>query len=252
MSNRNNLKIISAKEKSEGSGARVLRPFPGSQLDHVDPFVLMDEFFVKPEAGFPEHPHRGFEAVTYMLEGGFVHEDSGGNKATVRKGGLQRITMGKGIRHSETPAGDGMNHGIQLWINLPKRLKEMEPGYEVIPGKKLKTSTENGITETILIGKESGPEVQTQVRYRDIKLEDPNFTWRIEDGYAGFVYILSGNGVIKTGREDFDIDSGQAAVVMQNSEKKEYRIETDGRIRFVSALGTPHGEEVNMHGPYVD
>lgn len=252
MKNIKGIDIITAEEKSEGSGARVLRPFPGSQLDHVDPFVLMDEFFVNSEAGFPEHPHRGFEAVTYMLKGGFVHEDSGGNEATVREGGLQRITMGKGIRHSEAPASDGMNHGIQLWINLPKRLKGMKPGYEVIPEKKLETSTENGVTEKILIGKNSGPEVQTQVRYSDIKLEDSDFIWKIEAGYAGFVYVLRGNGLIKTGQSEFDIGAGQAAVTKRTPGESEYRIETEAGMRFVSALGTPHEEEVNMHGPYVD
>ncbi|MEF8850779.1 MAG: pirin family protein [Candidatus Bipolaricaulota bacterium] len=251
MSATGKIKILTAEEKSEGSGARVLRPFPGSQLSHVDPFVLMDEFFVDPSAGFPEHPHRGFEAVTYMLEGGFVHEDSAGNRATVSRGGLQRITMGKGIRHSESPATDGKTHGVQLWVNLPKNKKEVEPGYEIVPEEELPVENQDGPRIKTLIDENSGPSLQTDVEYREIELNNAEFTWRVREDLQGFIYIIDGNGVLKSEDEELDLSNGNAIV-------KDFRgnlnlsIESTDTLKLISLLGKPHGEPIDMHGPYVD
>lgn len=245
------VKVITAEEKSEGSGARVLRPFPGSQLSHVDPFVLMDEFFVDPSAGFPEHPHRGFEAVTYMLSGGFVHEDSAGNRATVKKGGLQRITMGSGINHSESPTGDKESHGIQFWVNLPKDLKNIEPCYEIVPEGELRTEIENGVKIKTLVGENIGPELKTFIEYRDIELEKSNFTWQVGGGLHGFIYIIAGEGVCKI--EDGEIElSGGKAVTKGFRGEIELKIETEGSLKFISLVGKPHDQPINMHGPYVD
>lgn len=243
--------IVKAEEKSEGSGARVLRPFPGSQLSHVDPFVLMDEFFVDPSAGFPEHPHRGFEAVTYMLEGGFVHEDSAGNKATVSQGGLQRITMGKGIKHSESPATDGRTHGIQLWVNLPKNKKEIEPGYEVVPKEELQVESQDGIRIKTLIDENSGPRLQADVEYREIELNDAEFTWRVRENLQEFIYVIDGNGALKSEDEGIELSNGNAVVKNYRSELN-LSIESADTLKFISLAGRPHGEPVNMHGPYVD
>lgn len=243
--------ILTAEEKSEGSGARVLRPFPGSQLSHVDPFVLMDEFFVDPSAGFPEHPHRGFEAVTYMLEGGFVHEDSTGNKATVKQGGLQRITMGEGIKHSEYPAGEGENHGIQLWVNLPKDLKKIEPGYEIVSKEELPVENEGGISIKTLIDRDTGPNLRTSVEYRDVELDDTDFTWRVKDNLQGFIYVIDGKGILSNGAENANLSKGNVVAKIYEGEL-ELSIKTDHKLKFISLLGEPHREPINMHGPYVD
>lgn len=243
--------ILTAEEKSEGSGARVLRPFPGSQLTHVDPFVLMDEFFVDPSAGFPEHPHRGFEAVTYMLEGGFVHEDSAGNRATVSQGGLQRITMGKGIKHSESPATDGETHGIQLWVNLPRNKKEIEPGYEVVPKEELPVENQGGIRTKTLIDENSGPGLQTDVEYREIELNDAEFTWRVRENLRGFIYVIDGNGTLKSKDEGVELSNGNAVAKNYQGELN-LSIESTNNLKFISLVGRPHGEPINMHGPYVD
>jgi len=245
------VKLITAEEKSEGSGAQVLRPFPGSQLSHVDPFVLMDEFFVDSSAGFPEHPHRGFEAVTYMLSGGFVHEDSAGNRATVKKGGLQRITMGSGIKHSESPAGDEESHGIQLWINLSKYLKNIEPGYQIVPEDELRTEIENGVKIKTLVDEKTGPEIKTFIEYRDIELENTDFSWQVRGVLQGFIYVIDGKGACKT--EDGEIElSGGKAVAKDFPGEIELEIETAGSLKFISLVGKPHDEPINMHGPYVD
>jgi hypothetical protein len=245
------VKVITAEEKSEGSGARVLRPFPGSQLSHVDPFVLMDEFFVDPSAGFPEHPHRGFEAITYMLSGGFAHEDSAGNRATVGKGGLQRITMGSGIKHSESPVGDGESHGIQLWVNLPQDLKNAEPGYEIVPEDELRTEIDNGVKTKTLVNETTGPEIKTFVEYRDIELENASFSWPVRSDLQGFIYVIDGEGTCKTGEGEIELSGGKA-VAKDFRGEIELEIETTGSLKFISLVGKPHDKPINMHGPYVD
>jgi len=243
--------VLQAEEKSEGSGARVLRPFPGSQLSYVDPFVLMDEFFVDASAGFPEHPHRGFEAITYMVEGGFIHEDSAGNRATVEEGGLQRITMGKGIRHSEAPAFEGENHGIQLWVNLPKALKDTEPGYEIVPKGKLKVEKVNGIRIKTLVDEDIGPSLQTPIEYRFVELNNAKFTWQAKKGFKGFIYAIDGGGVAEFEGEKIELTKG-TAVVKDHQEDLELPIRSNNKLKFIELLGRPHNEPINMHGPYVD
>ncbi len=251
MSETEKIKILTAEEKSEGSGARVLRPFPGSQLSHVDPFVLMDEFFVDPSAEFPEHPHRGFEAVTYMLEGGFVHEDSAGNKATVNQGGLQRITMGKGIKHSEAPANGGKVHGIQLWVNLPKNQKDAEPGYEVVAKEDLRVDKKDGVSIKTLIDKDSGPKLRTEVEYREIELDNAGFTLKVEEDLQGFIYVIDGTGKIESEDEIIEL-SNSNAVVKDYPGELNLTVTSKNGLKFISLKGSPHREPINMHGPYVD
>ena len=128
---------FSARWTKEGRGATVRRIFPGPDIRHLDPFVLLDDFGVRRPAGFPMHPHRGFEAFTYMIEGAFFHKDNLGNESEIFAGGTQRFTSGKGAWHSEMPSTDGRNRGLQLWVNLPRRLKPMPPDYEGTAAKLL-------------------------------------------------------------------------------------------------------------------
>lgn len=111
---------MESKEISKGRGNLVKRGFPTDEHSYVDPCVLVDEFFVDETSGFPQHPHRGFEALTYMIYSSFEHRDTSDNSAIIQEGGVQRITMGSGVEHSETAKSGGLNHGIQLWINLQK------------------------------------------------------------------------------------------------------------------------------------
>ena len=133
-------KIITAHRQSEGGGFIVRRPFPTNGLDMVDPFLLLDEMGPADYApgkavGAPDHPHRGFETVTYMLAGEFTHEDSAGHKGTLRPGDVQWMTAGAGVVHSELPSErimkeGGRVHGFQLWVNLPARDKMIAPRYQ--------------------------------------------------------------------------------------------------------------------------
>src|SRR5690554_1382150 len=123
-------KIIKSVKMAEGEGAKVNRVFPTNNYNkYHDPFVLMDEFFVEAPAEFPPHEHRGFEAISYMLEGSFKHEDNQGNKSEVKKGGIQAFNAGKSIVHSEAPGEDGLSRGIQLWLKLPEEYKNSDPEY---------------------------------------------------------------------------------------------------------------------------
>lgn len=120
------VKRVLAKQQHEGQGAVVRRSIGRNELRSLDPFLMLDEFSVSPPAGFPDHPHRGFETVTYMLQGAFTHQDFAGNRGTIRTGDVQWMTAGRGIIHSEMPAGEGVNKGLQLWINLSSRDKMYE------------------------------------------------------------------------------------------------------------------------------
>lgn len=137
MNAKQNTFIQSAVEMSEGDGVNVNRLFPVTrERMNFDPFVLWDNFNIGPDRGFPTHPHRGFEAITYMFSGSIEHKDNLGNHSTVTAGGAQRFTAGRGIEHSEMPDSDIMSNGIQLWINLAKDLKQIDPDYQQVDKKK--------------------------------------------------------------------------------------------------------------------
>ncbi|MDR2729082.1 MAG: pirin family protein, partial [Chitinispirillales bacterium] len=164
--------IAAAFEMSEGAGARVLRAFPTRLIMDYDPFVLFDEFFVSKNASFPSHPHRGFEAVTYMLEGSFRHEDILGNSDEVGAFGVQRFTAGRGIVHSETPGDKSdVSRGLQVWINLPLRLKHIEPSYQRAAAQEIPAQRVEGGGVRTVIGPASPVKTLTETVYLDITLE---------------------------------------------------------------------------------
>src|SRR6185295_14312294 len=143
-------RILIAQETSDGGGVRLRRSLGSAQLDHLDPFLLLDEFksaegsdYV---AGFPDHPHRGFETVTYMLAGAMEHRDHKGNQGRLVPGSVQWMTAGRGIVHSEMPKQlSGLMWGFQLWVNLPAKLKMTEPRYQDIgPERVPEVTLENG------------------------------------------------------------------------------------------------------------
>jgi len=137
-------KIVRAQEAMEGAGVRIRRSLGSPALDYLDPFLLLDEFKSDEGsdyiAGFPDHPHRGFETVTYMLAGAMRHEDHKGNRGELGPGSVQWMTAGRGIIHSEMPLQqDGLMWGFQLWVNLPAKDKMTEPRYQDIPADRIPT-----------------------------------------------------------------------------------------------------------------
>jgi redox-sensitive bicupin YhaK (pirin superfamily) len=244
------VEIVTAPETPEGAGAVVKRALPFGYTNVVDPFVLLDEFFVRPPAAFPDHPHRGFEIVTYMLDGSFRHRDSMGNDSTIQAGGLQRITAGAGIVHAELPMTQGLNHGLQLWINLPRALKGIPADYQGVPGEHLPESSGDGYRVRTVVGPGSPVKLQTRVLYFDVSLQ-PQARWEsdVPAGLAAVLYAFQGSDG-RVGESQAEVGAGALAILGEGDSVRVLA----GRepLRFALIAGQPHGEPIRMRGPYVD
>ncbi len=248
MSNQN--RIRSAVETMEGAGATVKRLMPVPGFMNFDPFVLWDHFLVGAGAGFPDHPHRGFEAITYMFQGSMNHKDNLGNESTVTVGGAQRFTAGSGLVHSEMPGTTGNSTGIQLWINLPGRLKQTPPAYQQVDSDDIPEHTiENGKLR-VIVGDGSPLELLTPVRYLDITLDEGgHYTEGIPSGYRGFVYVVSGQAMLNQQKAGAG-DAGFYEPEVDGEHQLEIRANCASRLMV--CLGNPHHEPIRQHGPYVD
>ena len=245
----NRIVVRRAVETSEGDSVEVKRlfPIPGKQgCMNFDPFVLWDHFDVRPGSGFPDHPHRGFEAITYMFSGSMKHTDNLGNDSRVPAGGAQRFTAGKGIVHSEMPGAAGGNQGIQLWINLPRRLKTLEPDYQEVMPEEIPEENINGVSVRNIVGGGSPLTLHTHVEYAEIKM-DKGSEWhrQIADGQRGFIYIVSGRLDIN----DRLTETADAAFLDKISQ---IRVQAKEDSHFMFCTGLPHNEPVRQWGPYVD
>jgi len=230
----------------EGDGVSVKRLFPLLGFMNFDPFVLWDHFSITSGHGFPEHPHRGFEAITYMLEGGMNHKDNLGNESFVSNGGAQRFTAGKGLVHSEMPADTGVSIGIQLWINLPKCLKQVAPKYQQVNENEFPVDNVEGGSVKIIIGKNSPLKLKTKIIYEHIKLNQESiYEKSLEMGMCGIVYVLQGSLKLNS----IPINADQAAFI---DEEELVKFEGVNNAEFMLCMGMPHGEPIHQHGPFVD
>jgi redox-sensitive bicupin YhaK (pirin superfamily) len=200
---------IVAIETQEGQGAHVKRLFPSPHLSHIDPFILLDEFLLVPEAGLPSHTHHGFEAITYMHEGSIRHKDDMGNDSEVLQGGAQRWTAGKGIIHSEMPGKAPMNHGFQLWINLPVDLKNVEPSYQQISNLQMPDLLLDNIRVRTIVGGDSPLKLHTPVMFQEIDIVQTSTSIVLPEGFTGFLYVYAGK--IKTGK--ITLSAGEGIVL---------------------------------------
>jgi len=245
----NNITIRQAKETSEGDSVEVKRlfPVPGNQgCMNYDPFVLWDHFDVKPGSGFPDHPHRGFEAITYMFTGSMKHTDNLGNESRVPAGGAQRFTAGKGIVHSEMPGSEGSNNGIQLWINLPRQLKKSDPDYQEVMPEEIHEEVSAGITMRTIAGKNSPLKLLTTVEYIEIRMKSGSvFTKQIAKDMRGFIYLVSGGLEV----EGEQVNKSDAAF-LENVDSVTIKAQEDSHFMFCAGL--PHKEPIKQWGPYVD
>lgn len=240
------VEVRQAAEMQEGAGVQVKRLMPVAGWLNYDPFVLCDHFSLGPGTGFPEHPHRGFEAITYLFEGAMRHEDNLGNRSTVLAGGAQRFTAGRGISHSEMPGAEGVTRGVQLWINLPADLKETEPGYQQVDAGEVPVRTAMGARIAVIVGTASPMELLTPVLYLDVLMEPgATVSEAIPDGFRGFVYTVSGSIAVGGSM----VDAGEACFMDDPGE-----IEVEGweESRLLICFGAPHGEPIRQHGPFVD
>ncbi len=241
-------KVISSVDTTEGAGARVKRLYRTHILKHWDPFVIMDEFFVEPPAGFPDHPHRGFEAVTYMLDGSFRHKDNLGNDSTLSAGGAQRFTAGRGIIHSEMPGDSGVNHGIQLWINLPKALKKCEPEYQPVGASAIPEITKKGVKVRYVIGNGSPVRLKTEVVFQDITMEPARkHSLSVNSTHQGYIYLIEGQLNVN---DEYDLKSGQALLFEPGTTEFKLKATTQSQIIYIA--GKPHNEPIRQRGPFVD
>lgn len=236
-----------AQQTMEGAGVRVNRLFPVSgQRMNFDPFVLFDDFRIQPGNGFPTHPHRGFEAITYLFNGSIRHEDNLGNASTVTAGGAQRFTAGRGMEHSEMPSYEGETRGIQLWINLPQRLKGIDPAYVQTDSGDMPVHTIEGGQVKVIVGEEGRVKLLTPVRYLQVSLDaGGRYSEQMPVGLRGLLYVA--DGTIKV--DDRVLEQGGVAFFEAPAQ---LNIWAESRARLMVCFGRPHGEPIRQRGPYVD
>lgn len=236
---------ITARATRDGQDATLARVFPSPALPNLDPFVLLDDFDVHVPAGFPEHPHRGFEAFTYMLDGAFEHADSLGNESRIAAGGIQRFNSGAGARHSEMPGTAGSNRGLQLWVNLPRAKKQMAPEYQGVRGDAMPVDERDGQRIHTVVGEASPVALHTEVEYLDVTLlADGSFDRVIPPGSSTLLYVIDGS--VRVGERE--VPRGQALVLGAG----ELRARGKAGARVAWLRGRPHGEPIRHRGPFVD
>ena len=255
--------VITPEAVIEGAGVKLKRSIATQTLNYLDPFLLFDHFGSdEPEdylAGFPMHPHRGIETVTYMLAGKVDHKDSLGNAGTIGGGDVQWMTSGGGIMHEEMPKPvDGKMDGFQLWVNLPAKLKMSRPKYQEIPFAAIPSvKRKDGVHIRIVAGKAEevqGPvkEIAADPVYLDITIPPKGtFTHAMEKGHAAFAYVFQGSGVFGITEEDEGkiVDRPQL-IVLDDGDLLEGRASEQG-VRFLLISGKPLHEPIARHGPFV-
>ena len=253
-------RVMQSKPTLEGAGVHLRRAFGPNEVPLLDPFLLLDDFHSENPAdylaGFPWHPHRGIETVTYMIGGTVEHGDSIGNKGAIDSGDVQWMTAGSGIIHQEMPrASKGLFQGFQLWVNLPASSKMMSPRYrgivsDQIPFVKPKRGSEIRVIAGDLEGT-VGPvkDLVVDAEYLDVKLlPDKELDLRIRDGFRGFAYAFEGSGVLGKG-ESTHIKREYLAVFREDGEVN-IRAGPEG-LRFLLVSGRPIREPVAWGGPIV-
>jgi redox-sensitive bicupin YhaK (pirin superfamily) len=167
------------------------------------------------------------------------------------EGGVQRITMGKGIWHSEMPATKNLNHGIQLWVNLPQKLKQIDPSYEIYDSDKLPLKSEGDKIVKTIVGKYSPVKLKTDVEYYHVILNNSNYDWNVDSGKSSFVYIISGKANINVNSEVIQLEEG-VLLIKKGNTSSSTNITTKNKINFIVLIGKPHQEPIRQHGSFVD
>uniref|UniRef100_A0A2N9FC09 Pirin-like protein n=1 Tax=Fagus sylvatica TaxID=28930 RepID=A0A2N9FC09_FAGSY len=243
-----------ARPQHEGVGAIVRRSIGRFELKYFDPFLILDEFSVTSPAGFPDHPHRGFETVTYMLQGSVTHEDFEGHKGTIEAGDLQWMTAGRGIVHSEMPAAQGTQKGLQLWINLSSKHKMIEPRYQEMLSKDVAEAIKDGIKVRVIAGEALGTKspiyTRTPTMYLDFTLKPgAHLQQPIPISWNAFVYVLEGEGIF--GNTKSSPTSAHHVLLLGTGDGLEVWNKSSKPLRFVLIGGEPLGEPVVQFGPFV-
>lgn len=256
--------VFHAIEQAEGAGARVRRSIGTSKLRHFSPFLMLDHFTIGKGAGFPDHPHRGQETITYLLHGGVDHEDFAGNKGTIGAGDLQFMTAGKGIMHAEMPHEnpDGSpNVGMQLWVDLPKQLKMCEPRYRDLRAAEIPRAEVDGgrVEVKVISGQSHGVDSVRDLAYTPVWLLDVTvrpggrIAQPLPVGWNAFAYVLGGSAVFGSGNATQMVKEFHNVVFDQAGEFVEVSVpeNADAEARFILVAGQPLDQKVVQYGPFV-
>ena len=271
-------KVIKSKPTIEGAGVRLKRAFGFSEVPEFDPFLLLDDFrsneprdYLK---GFPWHPHRGIETITYMLHGQVEHGDSMGNKGVIGPGDVQWMTAGSGIIHQEMPKGDkqGQMGGFQLWANLPASHKMMDPRYREVKAEQIPVAaTSGGATIKVICGEAGGSkgpvqDIVTDPEYLDVTVPPQSeFIHPTKPGHNVFAYVIGGQGFFCRERKPFTYEIEEASyfqidpkpfltdgdLVLFSGGDEVFVSTEDQPVRFLLISGKPIGEPVAWYGPVV-
>ena len=250
-------KVIEPISASDGAGVKLKRSI-GVEPNYFDPFLMLDEFGSENSedyiAGFPPHPHRGIETVTYMLAGDFEHKDSTGGQGRMTAGDVQWMKTGSGIIHSEMPAmKEGKLHGFQLWINMPASMKMDKPEYHYIDADKMSVHKDIDKQIKVIAGKfqkAEGPIKKHNVEpvYFDVELKkDKEFNFEIPSSHNSFIYLIEGE--IKIGEKEHDKVKDSTLILLTRGEKLKVTALTDAKFLLIS--GKPIGEQIARGGPFV-
>ena len=250
-------KVIEPISASDGAGVKLKRSI-GVEPNYFDPFLMLDEFGSENSedyiAGFPPHPHRGIETVTYMLAGDFEHKDSTGGQGRMTAGDVQWMKTGSGIIHSEMPAmKEGKLHGFQLWINMPASMKMDKPEYHYIDADKMSVHKDSDKQIKVIAGKfqkAEGPIKKHNVEpvYFDVELKkDKEFNFEIPSSHNSFIYLIEGE--IKIGEKRHDKVKNSTLILLTNGERLKVTALTKAKFLLIS--GKPIGEQIARGGPFV-
>lgn len=251
-------KTVKPKSVLEGAGVRLKRLIAQPALDYVDPFLLLDHFgsdnpddYIK---GFPMHPHRGIETVTYMLAGEVDHKDTLGNSGSIQGGDVQWMTAGGGIMHEEMPRPhDGLMEGFQLWVNLPAELKMTRPRYQDIRADAIPVVQKEGMEIRVIAGTfemTNGPVtgIAADPLYVDIDLAPESMaSFPLPEDHTAFIYAFRGSGII--GPQRTPLNTPELAV-LESGDLLGITAGSDG-LRFLLVAGKPLGEPIARYGPFV-
>ena len=255
---RNVTRIIGARPTLEGAGVHINRALGGQALSMLDPFLLLDEFQSDDPndyaAGFPEHPHRGFETVTYMIDGAMEHRDNVGNRGRLGPGSAQWMTAGHGIVHSEMPKQErGLMWGYQLWVNLPRAHKLMKPRYQDIKPERIPEIAHDGANVRLVAGTllgQTGPVdgIDVEPLFLDVAVEKGvRFVAPTPPGHNAFVYVTE--GAVRLGPARTEVRRGQLALLSAGDQLTANQDAVSGRMLIIA--GRPLGEPVARRGPFV-
>ncbi|WP_434213167.1 pirin family protein [[Pseudomonas] boreopolis] len=255
------LRTLHGQPTSDGAGVKLTRVIGTPELPDLDPFLMLDEFGTDRAedyiAGFPEHPHRGFETVTYMLDGRMRHRDNHGNEGLLTPGSVQWMTAGRGLVHSEMPEQEsGRMRGFQLWVNLPAKDKMTEPKYQEFAPDRIPVATPaDGVAVKVIagrVGEVAGPIVQpaTDPLYLDIEMA-PGASWDylLPAGHNAFAYAFEGGLAVGEGDDARPLETRQLAV-LGGGERLQLRAGQQG-ARLILVAGRPLREPVMRYGPFV-